>query len=227
MIKDPDNSYIAAILSAIDLAGKDVLEIGCGDGRITNELGAHARRVVAVDPDATILERARLTVRNPRVEFAPAPPQVSHGPGSGFDLVIYTLSLHHIPPHRMLSNLEQTTGLLRDGGVLAVLEPGKGGSFTELKERFGAGSGDERPQKEAALEALANLQGWRERKRVMFRTGFLFRDHEDFLKNMLPEHGEWSQELGSAVRQFLEKFRTPRGTLLEADRVLMILTQQA
>ena len=59
MIQDPTKQYIATILSQYDVGGKDVLEIGCGKGRITRDLAQHARRVVASDPDADALEKAR------------------------------------------------------------------------------------------------------------------------------------------------------------------------
>jgi 16S rRNA A1518/A1519 N6-dimethyltransferase RsmA/KsgA/DIM1 with predicted DNA glycosylase/AP lyase activity len=49
--QDPGNDYIAAIRANCDITGKDILEIGCGKGRITRDLAQHARLVVATDPD--------------------------------------------------------------------------------------------------------------------------------------------------------------------------------
>ena len=59
VIQDPTNKYIATILSQYDLSGKDVLEIGCGKGRITRDLAEHAKRLTATDPDGSALEKAR------------------------------------------------------------------------------------------------------------------------------------------------------------------------
>lgn len=50
---------IAALGGARRLSGKDVLEIGAGDGRITVELGRLARRVIAVDPQSQAIADAR------------------------------------------------------------------------------------------------------------------------------------------------------------------------
>jgi len=44
MVQDPTDQHIKAILSVYDLFGKEVLEIGCGGGRITRDLAKHAAR---------------------------------------------------------------------------------------------------------------------------------------------------------------------------------------
>lgn len=59
MIQDPTDEYIRAITSHCDLTGKEVLEVGCGTGRITRDLARHAAHVVAVDPDDAVLAKAR------------------------------------------------------------------------------------------------------------------------------------------------------------------------
>jgi len=57
VIQDPKNQFIAAILSHCEIRGKELLEIGCGKGRVTRDLARHARKVVAIDPDAAGEER--------------------------------------------------------------------------------------------------------------------------------------------------------------------------
>jgi 2-polyprenyl-3-methyl-5-hydroxy-6-metoxy-1,4-benzoquinol methylase len=56
---DPEDSETSALSEfAGDLAGKLVLEIGCGDGRLTWRLAERAARVVAIDPDAEEIKHA-------------------------------------------------------------------------------------------------------------------------------------------------------------------------
>jgi cyclopropane fatty-acyl-phospholipid synthase-like methyltransferase len=56
---DPLGHETAALFSlAGPLAGKTVLEIGCGDGRLTRRYAAAAARVVAIDPDREKVARA-------------------------------------------------------------------------------------------------------------------------------------------------------------------------
>lgn len=223
MIQDPKNQFIATILSHCEIRGKELLEIGCGKGRITRDLARHARRVVAIDPDAAALEQARHNNAADNIDYLPMSGSVPVVPGARFDLVLYTLSLHHVPVPEMQESLLGAARLLRDGGIMAVIEPGYQGSFIEAKLRFGAGSGDERPAQDAAIQAMHSLPGWLLEETVLFRTAVLFRDLEDFLTNMLPVAHQAPGFDREAVRAFLEEYRTAEGILLEAERRLNLL----
>lgn len=223
MIQDPTNRYIAAILSRCDLSGKKVLEIGCGKGRITRDLAKHAERVVATDPDAAALETARATIVADNVTFMQIQSGVPDLPTGSFDMIIYTLSLHHVPVDEMSGSLLRAAGLLRKDGVIVVVEPGDGGSFTEAKERFGAGSGDERPAKEAAIRAMHTMDGWTVEETLHFRTLFRFDDDEDFLVSMLADYRQKPPSFVDEVRGFLRMHRTAEGIILDADRRLNVL----
>ena len=223
MLQDPTNQYIATIMSQCDLTGKDVLEIGCGKGRITRDLAQHARRVVATDPDGDALEKAGAALVAANVEFMLTPTGVPDLPAGSFDVAIYTLSLHHVPVAEMPDSLRKAAALLRENGLIMVLEPGEGGSFTETKERFGAGSGDERPAQQAAIRAMHALEGWTTGDTILFRTLFQFDDEEDFLSSMLPNYREQTESFIAEVRSFLDMHRAPNGILLDAYRRLNLL----
>jgi 2-polyprenyl-3-methyl-5-hydroxy-6-metoxy-1,4-benzoquinol methylase len=223
MILDPTSQYIATIMSHFDLSGKEVLEIGCGAGRITLDLAKHAKRVAATDPDTAALEKARSANVAGNVKFMQAPAGVPDLTEGSFDLVIYTLSLHHVPVAEMIDSLRMAAALLGQGGVIIVVEPGDGGSFTEAKERFGAGSGDERPARESAVRAMHALEGWAVGETVHFRTLFRFPDVEDFFVSMLPTFRHYTESFNLEVRNFLEHHRTADGIVLEADRSLNVL----
>jgi ubiquinone/menaquinone biosynthesis C-methylase UbiE len=56
---DPEENETHALLTlAGPLAGKHVLEVGCGDGRLTWRYAAAAGYVTAIDPKADKLEQA-------------------------------------------------------------------------------------------------------------------------------------------------------------------------
>ncbi len=70
---DPEENETHALLTLTgSLAGKRVLEVGCGDGRLTWRYAAEAGYVTAIDPDLEELQRARsdcpASLRS-RVEF--------------------------------------------------------------------------------------------------------------------------------------------------------------
>jgi ubiquinone/menaquinone biosynthesis C-methylase UbiE len=223
VVQDPTNQYIATILSQCDISGREVLEIGCGKGRITRDLAKHARKVIATDPDPDALVIARATVIADNVEFMQAPTGVPGFPAGSFDVVIYTLSLHHVPITEMSSSLHSAASLLRKDGVMVVVEPGDSGSFTEAKEHFGAGSGDERPAMKSAIRAMHALEGWNTEDAIIFRTQFQFDDDEDFLANMLPSYRQQPGPFVYEVRGFLSLHKTADGISLYTDRRLNVL----
>ncbi len=226
MIQDPTNQYIATILSQCVVTGKEVLEIGCGKGRITRDLAKHAKRVLATDPDAAALAFARSGIDAANVEFIQAPTGVPDLPPESFDLVIYTLSLHHVPLAEMSGSLRAAAKLLRKSGVIAVIEPGDGGSFSESKERFGAGSGDERTERESAIRAMHALEGWIVEETILFRTLFRFHDYDDFFDNMLPNYRQQPESFVNELRRFLDLYRSADGITLDACRRLNVLHRQ-
>ena len=79
-----------------DFRGARVLEMGCGEGRLTEGIAEEAASVLAFDPDAEAVERAREELPiglAERVSFRVASAeQLEIAPGS-FDLVVFSWSL--------------------------------------------------------------------------------------------------------------------------------------
>ncbi len=55
---DPENNEIRALLDLVDFSGKHVLEIGCGDGRLTWRYAEAAAHVTGIEPFEEAIERA-------------------------------------------------------------------------------------------------------------------------------------------------------------------------
>ncbi len=92
--QDPDDSELRYFHEFVDVANQRVLEIGCGDGRLTWRYAAAAAQVVGIDPDADDLELA-LEDRPPlsRVHFMQARAQSLPFPRETFDRAILAWSL--------------------------------------------------------------------------------------------------------------------------------------
>ena len=77
------------------LRGRDVLEVGCGNGRLTLAYGRSARSVVAIEPSAGLIARARRRARRAgldRVRFSARPAQTGIR-GGPYDVVLFSWSL--------------------------------------------------------------------------------------------------------------------------------------
>lgn len=56
---DPQERELRALRRVSSWRQRNVLEIGCGDGRLTRRLASLGARVAAIDPDASRVRRAR------------------------------------------------------------------------------------------------------------------------------------------------------------------------
>jgi ubiquinone/menaquinone biosynthesis C-methylase UbiE len=60
LVMDPAGAEISALRKLIHWHGKQVLEVGCGNGRLTLHLaGLGAQKIVAFDPDSKLIRAAR------------------------------------------------------------------------------------------------------------------------------------------------------------------------
>ena len=57
--EDPDGQVAQRLLTHVSLAGRAVLELGCGTGRYTRELAPHAGLYLGVEPSPSMLSLAR------------------------------------------------------------------------------------------------------------------------------------------------------------------------
>ena len=95
-ILDPEGAHLAALRRLADFGGQRVLEMGCGDGRLTAGLAEDAAYVLAFDPDADRVAEARRTLRADladRVSFRVASGTEIEVEPHSFDVVVFSWSL--------------------------------------------------------------------------------------------------------------------------------------
>ena len=96
LVVDPDQIEITAIRELVEIEGRRVVEIGCGDGRITFQYAREAASVLAFDTDADAVAEARTAMPDDlrdKVRFEVADAAQIELPNGEFDLAIFSWSL--------------------------------------------------------------------------------------------------------------------------------------
>ena len=93
---DPEKNEVRALKEMTEWRGKRVLEIGCGDGRLTRRLANLGAQIEAVDPDRKLITLAQRQLPEryaDRVKFRVGTAENMKSPPRSFDIVVFAWSL--------------------------------------------------------------------------------------------------------------------------------------
>lgn len=93
---DPEKNEIKALKQVTDWRNKRVLEIGCGNGRLTRRLARLGAHIQAIDPNADLIKQAREALPNAyagRIRFDVGKSTKLSHPNEVFDVVLFAWSL--------------------------------------------------------------------------------------------------------------------------------------
>jgi len=96
LVIDPDGVEIETIRQLVDVRGLGLLEIGCGDGRMTFACAREGASVFAFDPDEELIRKARAATPRgleSRVRFEVGDAAEIELPKGEFDLALFSWSL--------------------------------------------------------------------------------------------------------------------------------------
>ena len=131
MEQDRDCITLSKILQFADLRDQEVLEIGCGDGRITTQLVGKVKRLVAIDPDPAIIAEAKENTEGVSLRIGSG--ECLEFSSDSFDVILFTLSLHHQDSSLALREAKR---VLRDHGRVVILEPVNDGEIEQVCNFF-------------------------------------------------------------------------------------------
>ena len=118
MIIDKGDIAVKSILENTGSGDLRLLEIGCGDGRITCGLHGTFKELVAIDPD---MQSLKLAVKQyPEIDFRVGSGESLNFDDDSFDVVLFSLSLHH---QNGVKALKETERILAPEGQVFILEP--------------------------------------------------------------------------------------------------------
>ena len=125
------SSDLPKIEEFIRLEGKTLLEIGCGDGRLTARLAGKAAAITAIDPDAVSIEAAGRNIGG--VNFLVGSGEKLDFADETFDIVLFGYSLHHQDGVKALSEARRVA---RPNGQILIIEPRDEGEYSRLVSIF-------------------------------------------------------------------------------------------
>ncbi len=204
------------------LAGRRLLDVGCGGGALAATLLARGAVVHGVDVAPAALEAAR--GRAPQARFEQAAAQALPFPDAAFDGAILVNSLHHVPVEAMRAALAEA---LRVAPRVLVVEPEAAGSFFEafrcLEDETAV-----RVQAQAAVHALLRDGGARLVHEHRFVRQEVFADLAAFRARVLaadPAREAAAQALAATFERDFLRYAQPRegGFLLEQPLVAQVL----
>ena len=192
----------------------DILEIGCGDGRVTSGLRNGRWRIVAVDPEKKSLAAARTAV--PGVDFRLGSGERLDFPACSFDAVLFSLSLHHQAGQAALREAHR---VLRKGGTCLVLEPAPDGEIQLLGHLFA----DESQALRSARQALENCC-FEHIGREVVDTDWSFTDRQELHAHHFRFYGmEPNKEMKEKMDKFLGNKGLNQPIILKETNILNCL----
>ncbi|MFQ5980806.1 MAG: class I SAM-dependent methyltransferase, partial [Candidatus Heimdallarchaeota archaeon] len=124
---DPEGIELKTVQKYASFRDKRILEIGCGDGRLTFKYAAQAKHVIAIDPVNEEIEKAKQKI--PKELSSTLEFRVNNGENLPFrdqslDIVFFTYSLCCFSDLKnMKEGLEEAWRVLVPEGVLINLQP--------------------------------------------------------------------------------------------------------
>lgn len=190
----------------LDVRGRDVLDVGCGEGWLVRHLReGGASRVVGIDPLAVALERARAQDGELAGDYLEGSAAALPFDDGSFDIVVFFNSLHHVPEGELEAALDDALRVLRAEGLIYVQEPLAKGEFHELMLPIE----DETACREAAQATLDRAVAGRrvlERSRRDAVIGMRFPDFESWRALMVSVEPERGRAIAAHDAQLHERF---------------------
>jgi len=182
-----NDNFLERINAGINLQDKHVLEIGCGNGAKSVRLATMCSRLSAIDPEVAAIATAKESYAAGNLDYAIGRAEDLKFSSRSFDVVIFSLSLRHVPIEKMSKALMEASRVTKQGGRVVILEPDFIGTFFDAELLFGASDSDERKEKAAAHFELLRTQALSEGTEYYDEIGFRFDSDQDFIDSMGPK----------------------------------------
>jgi hypothetical protein len=181
------------LAQAVELQGRDVVDIGCGDGALVRALAKAGANAVGIEVSEAAVERAR--AKDPANRYLLGGAESIPLPDASVDVAVLMRSLHHVPdPNSAFGELKR---VVRD--LVYIAEPLPTGDLFELVKSVD----DETEVRARAQRAIADAAGFERVSTIEYDVTIPLATFEAFRDRMLaadPERAERFAELEADLR---------------------------
>ena len=185
-----DFEQLAAV---VELQGREVVDIGCGDGAFVRALAEAGANPIGIEVSEAAVERAR--AKDPGHRYLLGSAEAIPLPDASVDVALMMRSLHHVPdPNTAFPELKRVVRHL-----VYISEPLPTGAFFELMKPVD----DETEMRAKAQRAIANASGFAHVKTIEYEVTLNVPSFEAFRDRVLaadPERAERFAELEADLR---------------------------
>ena len=194
----------------VDVAGRRIVDVGCGDGGLARHLVARGAHVIALEPDPLQATTNRHALVDAGIRFLEAGAEAMPVEDVCADGVVFSMSLHHVPVGLMHDAISEARRVLKPGGFLYVLEPEAGGHYTEFAKPFH----DETAQRHAAHMVLkdSTAGAFSSHLEERFVARYRFDDFEIFVRGVTARSYNAIPREAVDTPAVREAFEAARGT---------------
>ncbi|TLY14478.1 MAG: methyltransferase domain-containing protein [Thaumarchaeota archaeon] len=236
--EDPEGIEITKARGHVTFSGRSVLEIGCGEGRLTFQYAPQAKSVVGIDPSASAIAAAKKrTPKNlvQRVRFQVGRGEQMDFPDESFDLVFFSWSLCCADIPAMGKVLDEACRVLKPKSILlniqaSLHQPFHKGMISYLLSRnWGPSSEDESDRHSRLALRYASLV---QRKfdfiaEEEFPVNTYYDSVDEVLREVTAGRKEDYRALDREARQHLHEIisslKTRKGVRIQENAVLTVL----
>lgn len=236
--QDPERMELNLVEKHAPFKGKEVLEIGCGNGRLTFQYAASASKVIAIDPSPRAIAEARKMTPSKlrsRIVFKAERGEDLRFPDESSDVVFFSWSLCCTDIPAMGKALQQAWRVLRQDGFLVNIQPSlhqpfRMGMISYILRRNSGSQVTDEGEREArlALRHSSFVEGkFRFLEEEEFPVFSYYDNTAEALRNVTAQSGVKFRELDrlgkQRIRALLKSMRTRKGVRVQENAVLTIL----
>jgi SAM-dependent methyltransferase len=155
---------IDVLAELVELEGREVADVGCGDGALVRALRERGAAAIGVEVSEEAVARAY--ARHPGGRYLVGSADALPLADRSVDACLMMRSLHHVPAEAMGAAFAELHRVLRPDGVAYIAEPVAEGEYFELVALVD----DERAVRELAQAAIASAPGFTRARTVEYEV---------------------------------------------------------